>query len=98
MKEIGFNLAHVPIIWCVNLSVSSLDVNPIYHTQTKHIKIDVHFVLDRVLEKKVDVWYVPSLDQIAHSLRLSYTQGSAFSRTNSCSTTILSFEGGGVSI
>ena len=76
LKELSFPLPEIPITWCDNINASALTMNPVYHTRTKHIEVDVHFVRDKVLEKKLDIRYVPSQDQIADCLTepLSTTQ------------------------
>ena len=42
--------------------------NPVFLARTKDIEIDVHFVRDKVLQKSLDVRYVPSCDQLADVL------------------------------
>lgn len=58
-------LVQAPILWCNNMDTCSLVLNIVFQAMTKHIKIDIHFVRDRVVQKKLKVRYVPNLDQIA---------------------------------
>jgi hypothetical protein len=37
----------------------------VFHAHTKHIEIDFHFVRERVAEKKLDVKFISSKDQVA---------------------------------
>ena len=39
-----------------------------FHSRTKHIEIDVHFIRDKVLAGDLKICYVPSEDQIADIL------------------------------
>ncbi|KAL5833008.1 hypothetical protein ACOSQ3_016682 [Xanthoceras sorbifolium] len=39
--------------------------NPVLHARTKHIELDLYFVKDKVLQNKLLVNHVPSLDQTA---------------------------------
>ena len=41
----------------------SLQQNPILHARTKHVELDLYFVRDKVLQKKVMVQHVPLIDQ-----------------------------------
>ena len=55
-------------MWCDSISAAALASNPVFHAQTKQIEIDVHFVRDQVLAKKLGVQYVLSQDQLADCL------------------------------
>jgi hypothetical protein len=53
-----------PTIWCDNLGATYLFVNPIFHTCTKHVEVDYHFVRDRVAKKKIQICFISSQDQL----------------------------------
>jgi hypothetical protein len=38
----------VTIVYCDNVSAVYMIVNPVRHRRTKHIKIDIHFVSEKV--------------------------------------------------
>lgn len=65
LHELSIHLHRPSILWCDNLGAGSLASNPAFHARTKHLEIDLHFVRDRVLDKKLDVRYVDSTHQIA---------------------------------
>lgn len=48
-----------------NMSTIALASNPVFHACAKHIKIDLHFVREKVLKNTPAVQYVPSCDQKA---------------------------------
>ena len=57
-----------PVIWCDNLSTIMLVSNPILYARTKHIELDLYIVRENVLQRKVLVQQVPSIDQVADVL------------------------------
>ncbi|CAJ2661706.1 unnamed protein product [Trifolium pratense] len=59
---------HTPTLLCDNLSAVSLAHNPVLHSRTKHIELDIHFVRERVLSKQLNVLHVPAADQLADPL------------------------------
>ena len=65
MSELQLPLAKPPLVWCDNLSTILLSANPIFHARTKHIKLDLYFVREKFIRKKVEVCNVPSPDQLA---------------------------------
>uniref|UniRef100_A0A803QE35 GAG-pre-integrase domain-containing protein n=1 Tax=Cannabis sativa TaxID=3483 RepID=A0A803QE35_CANSA len=64
LEEMHFKLPSTPVIWCDNMSAKALASNPVFHTRTKYIKLDVHFVRDRVLQRIVELRYIPSQKQV----------------------------------
>jgi hypothetical protein len=47
------------------MSAKYLASNIVFHVRMKHIKVDYHFVRDRVVKKLLDVNLISSNDQIA---------------------------------
>ena len=54
-----------PTIWCDNLGATYLFVNPVFHTRTKYIEVDYHFVRDRVAKNEIQIHFISSQDQLA---------------------------------
>ena len=50
------------------MSALSLPTNPIFHSRSKHVELDVRFVHDKVLAKEIDTWYAPSSDQLTNGI------------------------------
>lgn len=44
-------------IFCDNKSSIHLAESPTFHTQTKHIEVHYHFVLEKVLKGEIDLKY-----------------------------------------
>lgn len=73
LTELGVLPQSVSVLWCDNISVGALATNPIFHAQTKHIEIDIHYVCGQVLRGFLQVRYMPSNDQLADCLTKSLT-------------------------
>ena len=58
----------IPQIYCDNLSAVSLAHNPVLHSRTKHMELDIFFVREKVLSKSLTVTHVPAQDQWADIL------------------------------
>ncbi|RVX02312.1 Retrovirus-related Pol polyprotein from transposon RE1 [Vitis vinifera] len=54
-----------PILWCDNQSAAHLAANPVFHSRSKHIELDLHFIRENVLRQELQICYVPSGDQLA---------------------------------
>ncbi|KAL5561759.1 hypothetical protein UlMin_031506 [Ulmus minor] len=56
---------NIHVLWCDNMSTISLSANPVLHSRTKHIELDLYFVREKVIAKDIEVNHVPSVDQVA---------------------------------
>ena len=65
LKEFGVRSTQAPCSWCDNLGATYLSANHVFHARTKHIEIDFHFVREIVAEKKLEIHFIPSRDQVA---------------------------------
>jgi histone deacetylase 1/2 len=65
LSELKVNCPKAARLWCDNLGAKYLSANPVFHARTKHIKIDFHFVRERVAEKLLDIRFINSGDQLA---------------------------------
>ena len=74
--DFGIFLSTPPLLWCDNFSALAIASNPIFHTRTKHIEVDYHFVREKVLRKDLMVKYISSNNQLADI----FTKGLPFSR------------------
>lgn len=68
LHELRVKTKRQPVIWCDNLSAVLLNVNPIQHCRTKHVELDIHFVRERVADKKLVVNHIPATHQLADIL------------------------------
>ena len=57
-------LTKIPIL-CDNTSAIAIANNPVQHTITKHIDIRYHFLREHVMSGTVELYFVPTDQQIA---------------------------------
>jgi hypothetical protein len=60
LNELSISLSSPPKLWCDNIGLTYMSVNPIFHAHTKHVEIDFHFVRDCVADKSLEILFIPS--------------------------------------
>jgi len=65
LTDIGYTSPLIPKLWCDNLSALSLAKNPLFHARTKHVKLDYHYIREKVLAHAISVHYVSTKTQLA---------------------------------
>ncbi|PKU61819.1 Retrovirus-related Pol polyprotein from transposon TNT 1-94 [Dendrobium catenatum] len=56
------------VIHCDNTSAIATAKNPVFHSRTKHIEIDYHFIRQQISSGDIQLVHIPSKDQIADIL------------------------------
>ena len=64
-KKLRIFLSHVPVLWCDNASAIALSANPMFHSRTKHIEVDYHYVHEKGLHRDLCVRFVSGKDNLA---------------------------------
>ncbi|KAH9686972.1 retrovirus-related pol polyprotein from transposon RE1 [Citrus sinensis] len=79
-SELNITKLPTPVLWCDNQSAGDLARNPVFHSRSKHIELDVHYIRDKVLNKELEVRYIPTEEQVADVLTkpLSFPKFSYF--------------------
>lgn len=64
-----------PVLLGDNQSVVPIAHNSVFHSHTKHMEIDIFFVLEKIMAKQLFIYHIPALDKCADVLikRLSLT-------------------------
>ena len=80
LQELGLKLNCTPLLLSDSTSAAAIATNPVLHSKTKHIEIDVHFIRDKVEKKEIEIAFVSSNDQTADVLTkpLTYSKFSFF--------------------
>ena len=58
-------LPYIPILWCDNVSAIALASNPVFHSRTKRIEVDYHYVRGCVLRRDLGVKFISGRDNFA---------------------------------
>jgi hypothetical protein len=65
LDELSVSHLLATTLWCDNLGATYLSANPVFHARIKHIKVDYHFVRERVALKQLDIRFISTNDQVA---------------------------------
>ena len=74
LDELNIACPRTARLWCDNMGAKYLSSNPVFHARTKHIEVDYHFIRDRVLQKRLDVQFISTNDQVADGFTKPLTQ------------------------
>jgi hypothetical protein len=74
--DLHISLTPMPIIWCDNIGALALTSNLVFHAHTKHIKVDHHFIWEKILNKDIQAKHISTVDQVADV----FTKGLSFAR------------------
>lgn len=60
LAELGILITSPVKVLCDNISATYIAISPVLHDRSKHIKVDYHFVHERVSHGDLVVQYVPT--------------------------------------
>ncbi|GAA0156122.1 hypothetical protein LIER_38218 [Lithospermum erythrorhizon] len=63
--DLQVTLPTTPIAYCDNIAATYLAYNPVFHSRTKYISIDYHFVREKVAFGALKVVHIPNHAQLA---------------------------------
>lgn len=63
-KDLRIHLTTPSTLYCDNLAAMHIVVNPVFHEQTKHIKLVCHLICDKISKGQVITTHVPSSAQL----------------------------------
>ncbi|KAL6341321.1 hypothetical protein AAG906_032439 [Vitis piasezkii] len=78
LLELHVSLSSSPILWCDNIGAIALASNLVFHARTKHVEVDYHFIIEKVMNKDIQVRYISTQDQVANV----FTKGQIAMRFN----------------
>ena len=64
-RELRLFLPHIPILWCDNNSAIALASNPVFHSRTKHIEVNYHYVRGCILHRDLGIKFISGRDNFA---------------------------------
>ena len=63
--EVGIETPVPTKLWCDNQVALHIAYNPVFHERTKHIKIDCHFVREKIQFDLISIGYVKTGEQLS---------------------------------
>ena len=64
-KDLHIFLPYIHVLWCDNVSTIALSANHVFHSRSKHIEVDYHFVHEKVLQHDLSIRFVSGEDNFA---------------------------------
>lgn len=68
LKDLGIKNLPPTLLKCDNQAALAIAANPVLHEKTKHVKIDCHYVRDKINDGSIEIAHVSSKDQVADIL------------------------------
>lgn len=68
LNDLRLPLVTSPRLWCDNIGATYLSSNLVFHSRTKNIEIDFHYIQDQVLAKKLHISFLSTKDQLTDLL------------------------------
>ncbi|KAK2450175.1 hypothetical protein QL285_009307 [Trifolium repens] len=65
LSDLGIDHPHPIKVYCDSQDAIHIAENPVFHERTKHIKIDYHFVREKIKSGLITPSYLRSFDQLA---------------------------------
>ncbi|KAE8703963.1 hypothetical protein F3Y22_tig00110462pilonHSYRG00425 [Hibiscus syriacus] len=91
LEELGHNQDYVSL-FCDSQSALHLARNPIFHSMTKHIRVQYHFIREKVEEGTVDIQKIHTKDNIADFMTKAINADKFTWCQSSCGGATLIFE------
>jgi hypothetical protein len=57
-RDLGVSLPTALVLWCDNVSALALASNPVFHARTKHIEVDYHLILEKVVNRDILIKFI----------------------------------------
>lgn len=68
LKDIVISLSRPPLLFTNNICDLHLRANPILHAHTKHVKLEYHFMQEKVVHGTMETKFIPFEQQITDIL------------------------------
>jgi hypothetical protein len=73
LKELKVESSKTMRLRCDNIRAKYLSSNIMFCNKTKHIEVDYHFVRERITNKLLKIYFIPTRDLIAHGFTIWFS-------------------------